>query len=182
MDTTYNLRGQTIDKDIKALALSHSEALHYQPLADSVLISYANYDHGKMATPLPASVKKRYQAVLELAVDDIDQKNPKIRSFFSRIYPQDNYHIFDEKDLKRTFIFMEKYQNSHFVVHCDAGISRSSATALAIAKRYAPKDYQKLLDLGIYFPNVLIYSYLVDGTYNAQLAKKYRKELHPWGF
>ncbi|MDN6846492.1 MAG: hypothetical protein L0L87_02570, partial [Tetragenococcus koreensis] len=77
--------------------------------------------------------------------------------------------------------FIENHKDSHFVVHCDAGVSRSSATALAITKELAPEDYQKLLDLGIYFPNVLIYSYLVEGKFNDKLYKKYSKQLHPWG-
>lgn len=182
MDTSYNLRGHLIDKNMKAIALSRSEALHYQPLPDSVMISYAGYDHGKMAIHMPDPIQKHYQAVLELAVDDIDQRGGKVQAFFDRLSPQHDYHIFDSKDCKKVFAFMEKYQEKHFVVHCDAGVSRSAATALAIAKRYAPEDYQKLLELGVYFPNVLIYSYLVDGTFNDELAKKYRKELHPWGF
>lgn len=91
---------------------------------------------------------------------------------FDRLYPDNNYHIFDEDDFKKTHDFIEKYKDSHFVVHCDAGVSRSSATALAIAKELAPEDYQKLLNLGIYFPNVLIYSYLVEGKFNDKLYKK----------
>lgn len=58
MDTTYNLRGHQINKDMKAIALSHPEALDYEPLSNSVLISYAGYDRGQMATPMPDSVKK----------------------------------------------------------------------------------------------------------------------------
>lgn len=181
MDTTYNLRGHQINKDMKAIALSHPEALDYEPLSNSVLISYAGYDRGQMATPMPDSVKNRYKAVLELPIDDIDQKSGKIRAMFDRLYSDNNYHIFDEDDFKKTHDFIEKYKDSHFVVHCDAGVSRSSATALAIAKELAPEDYQKLLNLGIYFPNVLIYSYLVEGKFNDKLYKKYSKQLHPWG-
>ncbi|NRR74773.1 hypothetical protein HRD57_00345 [Tetragenococcus halophilus] len=48
MAATYNLRGHTIHKDMKAIALSHPEALDYEPLPNSVLISYAGYDRGKM--------------------------------------------------------------------------------------------------------------------------------------
>ncbi len=175
--TTFNLRGNIISKYLKAIALSHREAFFYRPLKNTVLISYADYNHGEMATPLPRMVKRRYKAVLELPVNDIDFPNQK-NSFLTALFPNHNYHIFNDSDCKKLKYFIKTYKQSHFIVNCDAGVSRSSATALYICYRLAPKDYHKLMKLNIYYPNVLIFSFLKEGKFNSCLYEKYNKILH----
>lgn len=175
---SFELRGHTLDKHIKAIALSHQEAREYKPLKNSVLISYANYDHGKMFSPMPEDVKKSYKAVLELPVNDIDRIDNESLDVFERIFPDENFHVFDEKDYQKLHNFIEKYQDSYFVVHCDAGVSRSSATALYINHEYAPEDFETLQKLNIYFPNALIYGYLQEGEMNVEILEKYRNELY----
>lgn len=48
--------------------------------------------------------------------------------------------------------FVDKYKNLDIIVHCDAGISRSSAVAIAI-HRYLKKDESWIWDSKSYFPN-----------------------------
>jgi|SRR5699024_28852 len=175
---TFELRGYTLDKHIKAVALSHQEALTYKPLKNTVLISYANYDHGKMFSPMPEKVKKRYKAVLELPVNDIDRIDADTLAIFEQMYPNKNFHVFDDKDYQKLHDFIEKYQDSYFIVHCDAGVSRSSATALYIDQKYAPDDYEKLKSLPIYYPNALIFGYLSEGKMNEEILEKYSHELY----
>lgn len=170
--TTFELRGYTLDKHLKAIALSHQEALLYKPLKNTVLISYANYDHGKMFSPMPENVKKRYKAVLELPVNDIDRTDEYTLSIFEQMYPDHNYHVFDEGDYQKLHAFIVTYKDCHFIVHCDAGVSRSSATALYINYIYAPKDYEKLKKLGIYYPNALIFGYLSEGKMSDEILAK----------
>ena len=176
METTYNLRGHLIDKQIKAVALSRPEAQLYEPLPNSVLISYAGNHQGKMARTIPAEVKKRYRAVLEMPVDDISPDGSGKSSWFN-FFSADSYHAFDQNDYQRLHTFIETYQDCYFVVHCDAGISRSSATALYIAKKYAPQDYDLLTSFNIYYPNVRIFGYLSDGAMSPEIHQKYSKLL-----
>lgn len=178
MNTTFKLRGQTLDKHTKAIALSHMEAREYKPLPNTVLISYGNYNHGKIATPLPDDIKQQYKAVLEMPVNDIGITNKTTLGLFDKLFSNRNYHAFDKKDAKEVKDFIEKYKDSRFVVNCDAGVSRSSATALYINSLYAPEDYRKLRDLKIYFPNTRIFSYLKEGDFDESLDNKYGKELH----
>ncbi len=165
------IRGKTIDKHLKAIALSRQEVLSYQPLENSVLISYGGSYKGQIARRVPEKVKLRYRDVLELAVDDVisDKRDSKHLSLFSSF----DVHAFDEKDCQKTRQFIEKYADAYFVVHCDAGISRSSATAYYIAEKYAPEDFKSLQKLGIYFPNPRIYGFLKDDHFDPKVYRRY---------
>lgn len=93
--------------------------------------------------------------ILELCFVDADEP-----------YTQDIYDVYAsemdllcDSDAKRIAEFAERYvgKNISLIVHCDAGISRSSAVAAAILRHYTGDDAQIFDDYNSYDPNMLVY-------------------------
>jgi predicted protein tyrosine phosphatase len=64
--------------------------------------------------------------------------------------------IFSDKHAKQIVEFAEKYKDYIFIVHCDAGISRSAGVGAAILKHYTGDDSQ-IFGSRRYAPNMLVY-------------------------
>lgn len=74
-----------------------------------------------------------------------------------------NYQIPKKEDFKDLKSFIDKYKDlaDEIVVHCHAGISRSSATASAIC-RYLNIDDSFIWDSGLYHPNRLVFKLALE--------------------
>jgi len=83
----------------------------------------------------PPVLREGWHSVLRLEFDDISE-------------PENPYILFDEALAVQVIDFVEEVRDSHEVegilVHCEAGISRSSAVAKWISKKYVlpfPSNY-----------------------------------------
>jgi len=73
------------------------------------------------------------------------------------------YQLFTEKDAKKILHFIEKWmdQIDTLIVHCNAGVSRSSGVAAAISK-YLYGDDTEYFDSYKYNPNTTVYTVLLE--------------------
>lgn len=101
---------------------------------------------------------KNLKGVLAVVADDA-----------TRIGKYDDTKLFTKEQAKKILEFVSdaviKHPDITVIVHCEAGISRSSATAAAIAKCWWGDDTM-FFNNRFYIPNMLIYSTLVN-LYNA---------------
>lgn len=82
-------------------------------------------------------------------------------------YPDLKGKLFDEKFAQRILDFVDALVDTHtLLVHCEAGISRSSAIAAAIDKIYRGNDAKTWFRTKPYRPNILVYHTMIH------LAKK----------
>lgn len=98
--------------------------------------------------------------VLELNFSDIEE------TWVKELGP--DFFLFSDEDAKKIVNFIKKYENSdidEILIHCNAGVSRSTAVADAIAK-YLGKDNS------IYFKNSKPNKYVYE-----KLIKKFEGDL-----
>lgn len=88
--------------------------------------------------------------ILELHFNDIER-------------PYKDYQIPKKEDFENLKSFIDNYKNQvdEIVVHCHAGISRSSATASAIC-RYLDIDDSFIWDSYLYSPNKLVFQLAIE--------------------
>lgn len=118
--------------------ISQKAAERYIPISSEVLISIATPGY-----PQPTFLDG-WHDILRLSFHDVtddESENNYVR--FSE------YVLFSEEDAKKVVAFAKKHENyERIVIHCWAGVSRSSALAEAIANaqgRQCPTyDYNKL--------------------------------------
>jgi predicted protein tyrosine phosphatase len=88
-----------------------------------------------------------------------------------------------QKDFIGLKDFIDKYKNSdeveEIIVHCHAGVSRSSATAIAIAKYLDNNSFiEEVLNSSLYSPNELVYRLALNEfgiEINEEEIQRYRK-------
>ena len=91
--------------------------------------------------------------------------------FWDRDSATDGSKLFTIEDAKQILEFTEKYIDSvdFFIVHCGAGISRSSGCAAALSKIYNQTD-EDIFTNPEYIPNMLVYRTILEeymlGDYN----------------
>ena len=64
--------------------------------------------------------------------------------------------LMSDDDAKKIAIFLRAHENDNIIVHCDAGISRSSGVTAAILK-YKTGDDSSIFKNGRYCPNMWCY-------------------------
>lgn len=87
----------------------------------------------------------------------------------------DGEKLFSESQAKQVIEFVDKYKNEveMFVIHCDAGVSRSGAVGTFIS-RYLELDEAELLKMNPYIqPNHFVLNTLLEVS---GIAEKRRKE------
>ena len=96
---------------------------------------------------LPKNVYRK--ARLKLKFHDIDREYPGLTEIFSPAHA------------RRILRFFKKHGGRHFLIHCEAGISRSPAVAAALTKAAGvdDSDYFKR-----YIPNRLVYRTILEET------------------
>ncbi|GAA4073792.1 hypothetical protein [Amphibacillus indicireducens] len=123
--------------------------------------------------PVKDAASDRYTDTLSLAfydewtfADEIDRNTP-VGS--NRLTEKDKIIIDD---------YIDKYSDRYFVLHCEQGISRSSAIGYYILKRLGYKEeLNEKKDSALYLPNIEVYGLLIGNPYTKKTATKLRKEL-----
>ncbi|KAA6341306.1 hypothetical protein EZS27_010893 [termite gut metagenome] len=105
--------------------------------------------------------KKDHDNVLNMTFDDVGEKAYENRHKVKKslkLKLEDFYRIFSEKDAETIVDFIEKNKEKTFIIHCEAGISRSGAVGLFIRDFYDwvdKEDFDNRVKNKIY-PNMLV--------------------------
>ena len=144
------------------MVLSKSKAIRYSYKShekSSIIISIQNsYDLPEKFLPSP---NNNIKEVLYLTFDDIDSLNGlTIKKDEGMVIDNYNqvYAIISDEDAQKIVDFVKKYQNTidRIIVHCEAGISRSSGVCAAIMK-FLEDDDSEIFNNPSYSPNMRCY-------------------------
>lgn len=92
------------------------------------------------------------QNILKLSFFDADEPNGlDVNNVVAA-----NSDLMSDEDAEKIANFVENNKNDLIIVHCDAGISRSSAVAAAILRHYTGND-DRIFDDYSYNPNMWVY-------------------------
>lgn len=135
---------QTYTAERGLLVLSHPEAAKFVPdpkQRDIILIRITDTEGRFKPLKSPSS----YKDILCLKFDDVEQDSHS----FKAITQQDAEKIAD---------FLIKYKGMNLVVHCEAGISRSSGVGFCWAELNRDERVQRILvdSTGWYKPNYVV--------------------------
>lgn len=121
----------------------------YKKHEDKSIIVSINSSNSK-AAHLTKTKKNGIIAVLPLWFDDIT-------------HSIDGYVLFDDSMARNIIQFVNTWKDEAdtFVVHCDAGISRSAAVCAAI-RRYLGFEDMSIFDNYMYNPNPLVYYTMME--------------------
>lgn len=124
---------------------------------DSAIISISTPNFNYSGLAIEPTDENRVVAILCLEFMDADRPgdndvygNPTIIS-----------DLMSDEDAKTVVDFVERYKDKRILVHCDAGISRSSAVAAAILKHYTGDD-SMIFDSRWYNPNRWVYRKVLE--------------------
>jgi predicted protein tyrosine phosphatase len=124
------------------LILPESIAKYYHPSLDTVLIRIKDEE------PEPFLFEKYYLDVLKLVFDDVSSPTPYGK-------------LMTKEDAKKVVDFFVKHKDKKLVVHCVAGISRSTATACAWAYYHKNQELEReIRTCPLFSPNSHVYSLL----------------------
>lgn len=90
--------------------------------------------------------------ILMLVFADADRVSAP--DVYGRIVSQND--MMTDSDAQKIVVFLNKYPDTDIIVHCDAGISRSSGVAAAIMKYYTGDD-SSIFKNHHYYPNMWCY-------------------------
>ena len=114
--------------------------------------SYCDVAFGSISILLFKSEENQVIDILELSFVDADE--PDSLDVNDIIAAEKD--LLCDKDAERIVEFSEKYKNKLLIIHCDAGISRSSGIAAAILRHYTGDDAE-IFDNYSYDPNMWCY-------------------------
>ncbi len=102
-----------------------------------------------------AYLPQEFKEILRLQFHDIDTNIMESLG--------NTYFGMDDSDAKEIVVFLERWYNKvdYLIIHCHAGISRSSGIASAIEKYYNGDD-SKYFHNSIYRPNMRCYRLVLD--------------------
>ncbi|WP_339217077.1 hypothetical protein [Ornithinibacillus sp. FSL M8-0202] len=123
--------------------------------------------------PVKDTASKRYLDTLSLAfydewtfADEIDRSTPE----GSNRLTENDKVIIDE--------FIDRYADKYFFLHCEQGISRSSAIGYYILKRLGCiEELNDKKDSSLYYPNIEVYGLLIGKPYTRDTATELMDEL-----
>ena len=146
--------------DIRISVLSRFQASKYCQTVhktDSVIISISTPNVEYTNT---IEVNEKISGVLDvLELSFMDSDNPGKNDVYGN--PTTINDLMSNEDARKVVGFVEKYKDKLILVHCDTGISRSSAVAAAILKHYAGDD-SVIFDNPMYNPNRWVYRKVME--------------------
>ena len=120
----------------KVSVFNRKNACKLAPMPDTVVISITRPGD-------PAPLDWGWQDILRLEFDDItwedtdpNEKGFPIHGTDRRSFVKPKLVLFSEAQAAQVIEFAEKFQEKSFMVHCDAGISRSVAIGFFIASTF----------------------------------------------
>lgn len=134
--------------------VSRSDAIdfcNHAHLAQFVMISISNPYTEYESQPFK-SEKNNIVDILRLSFVDADCVGDL--DVYHKVAKQED--MFSDEQAKQVVDFAEKYSNYPFIIHCDAGISRSAGVGAAILKHYIGND-DKFFHSHWYAPNMYVY-------------------------
>jgi len=124
---------------------------------DSAIISISTPNIDYFYLKVEPTDENRVVAILNLEFMDADR--PGDNDVYGN--PTTISDLMSDKDAKTVVDFVETYKDKRILVHCDAGISRSSAVAAAILKHYTGDD-SMIFDSRWYNPNRWVYRKVLE--------------------
>lgn len=123
--------------------------------------------------PLRDTASKRYADTLSLSfydvwefADDINRNTP------------DGSNRMTEKEKVRVDEFIEAHAKKNFVLHCEQGISRSSAVGYYLLKKLGyTKELNEKKESSLFQPNIEVYGVLTGKPYRKETASELMAEL-----
>lgn len=80
----------------------------------------------------------------------------------------EEYKILNEEEAEQIIDFVTNHEDiSNIVVHCDAGVSRSSGTAAALLKIFNGDD-SEIFDNKKFIPNMYIYNLIINKAFEKE--------------
>lgn len=138
-------------------AIQYCEKEHAQKSAIiSISTPYGEY----INDPPFISPTNNVQDILYLSFADADA--PDTLDVYGRLVTEEQ--LLTDADAKGIVEFVKKHEDCFIIVHCDAGISRSSAVGAAILKYYTGDD-SSIFDNPRYTPNRWCYSKVLNAFY-----------------
>jgi predicted protein tyrosine phosphatase len=135
----------------------HSKKWHVVSLRD---VKYNFGDH-----PLEG-LDEHTKDIIVVGMDDISWSTP----------PSLGYTPPSREKVQKIIDWVEENQPKNLMVHCWAGVSRSSATAFVLSCLYnTPEEAFNLLNPEKHMPNLMIMDYGLDIVNDPEATKWYRK-------
>lgn len=135
--------------------LSHFAAESYSPRVNrferAVLIRITS-----LPQFLPLKHEDEYEDIIHFTFDDM------LEEYYNNLPPDQaaRMELFTEKHAQQIVNFFDKWKDQVdvVVVHCDAGISRSSAVAIALAEySNSTEELERMTTHNAYWPNPLVW-------------------------
>lgn len=132
---------EIVVKNTKFAVFSEHEACNYKPTTNKALLIRIKEPNSKLDR---LKHKDKFYQIKTYAFEDIPFKSNK-------------YIVFDERIAKSIIKKVLSDDYSEIIVHCKAGISRSSAVMIGIAKTLNIKPLKDfILNSGCFIPNELV--------------------------
>ena len=128
---------------------------------ESVIISISTQDLYYGYLKIEKTDKNNVTDILNLSFMDCD--TPGEADVYGS--PTTEQDLMSSDEAKAIVDFVERNKDKYIIVHCDAGISRSSAVAAAILKYYTGDD-SRIFDSRRYSPNMWCYRKVLEAFYN----------------
>ena len=151
------------------MVLSKSKAIKYSYKShekSSIIISIQNsYDIPKKFLSSPNNNIKEVLYLNELT---IKKDEGMVIDNYNQVYA-----IISDKDAQKIVDFVKKYQNTidRIIVHCEAGISRSSGVCAAIMKFLEDDDFE-IFNNSKYSPNMRCYRTVLNKFWESVSKKE----------
>ncbi len=111
---------------LKAINISAAEAATIEKLPNNTVVISINSTNGEC---YPLKIDRNSSKVLTLRFDDVTAVK-------KRIYGEGEHTPITSDQAAELCNFIERNKESNFIIHCQAGISRSGAVALFIHRYY----------------------------------------------
>ena len=140
--------------DRTAIVFNRSTIQSANPTIPHIVIQITD-SQGTEFPPLSEEAKRTRKGVLQLRFEDMDS----LPGIYGRA--PFNYILFEKEHAKKIldFVFKEHKDVPLVLVHCEAGISRSPATAASLTKIFGKDDADFFK---FYMPNRLVYSTILE--------------------
>lgn len=141
--------------NIRVRVMSRLDATYYcsnsheeKAVIISISTPYFNYEIGPYI-----NAENRVQDILKLSFFDADEPDGlDVNNVVAA-----NSDLMSDEDAEKIADFVERNKQNLIIVHCDAGISRSSAVAAAILLHYTGDDAAIFDNERAYSPNMWVY-------------------------
>lgn len=140
-------------------AVQYCEKQHNQK---SAIISISNHSGEYINAPFISS-NNNVQDILSLYFADAEA--PNTMDVYGEFVTEEE--LLNDIDAKRIVDFIKKNIDCIIIVHCDAGISRSSGVGAAILKYYTGDD-SEIFDSERYMPNRWCYRKVLNAFYEEE--------------